>query len=83
MQEVFCYYIGILVAVGVTLMIAFPDFLTPPVEKKKKRFTGRHWGGYHDSKSIEHIDKNEGVEVGRPAKPLRYTAGGTTYARGK
>ncbi len=81
MQEAFCYFIGILVALWVTLLVAFPDQLVPDSSgRKKKKFSGRHWGGYVDSPKMEDNDQGEGVEVGVPAKKLQYIVGGSTYA---
>lgn len=85
MQEAFCYFIGIMVAGWVTLLVAFPDHLIPELGGKKKKFSGRHWGAYQDSKKVtpEEEAQEEGIEVGVPAKRIRHVVGSQTYAGGR
>ncbi|MBX9689505.1 MAG: hypothetical protein K2X27_22535 [Candidatus Obscuribacterales bacterium] len=86
MSELFCYFIGILVALYAVLLIAFPDRLLPEMAARKKRFTARHWGNYEsnagepsDSKS----DNEESIEVGSPGRKIRHVVGSSTYAGGR
>lgn len=85
MPEALCYFIGIAVALWVTLMIAFPDHLVPELGGKKKKFTGRHWGTYNGvhQKEDSEIADEEGIEVGTPAKKVRHVVGSQTYAGGR
>jgi hypothetical protein len=85
MQETFCYFVGILVAIWVTLLVAFPERLVPELGGRKKKFKGRHWGSYGDAPQRAEEDKEdeECIEVGVPAKKLIYTVGSGTYAAGR
>ncbi len=85
MQETFCYFIGILVALWVTALVAFPEQLIPELGGKKKRFNGRHWGSYEDTPQtdIDEEDPEQSIEVGLPAKKVRYVVGSSTYAGGR
>lgn len=85
MQELACYFIGILVAAWATMLIAFPDYLQPELGgRKKKKFTARHWGAYVDcQKSENEQESEECIEVGVPAKKIRHVVGSSTYAGGR
>lgn len=85
MQEFFSYFVGILIAVWVTMLVAFPDYLIPQLGGKKKRFSGRHWGAYQDSPEMnpKEVDPKESIEVSTPARKLTYTVGSQTYAAGR
>ncbi len=74
---------GFLVAVGVTVMIAFPDFMVPEEKRKKLKFSGRHWGAYQDAKASDDADEEHYMEVGIPAKKIRHVVGSSTYAGGR
>ena len=84
MQECFGYFIGVLVVLGATLMLAFPEHLIPELKGRKKRFTARHWGAYHDSKDMpaEATDE-DGIDAFEPAKKIRHVVGSQTYAGGR
>jgi hypothetical protein len=85
MQEAFCYFVGLLVALWVTAIVAFPDYLMPQLGGKRKKFSGRHWGAYEDSPELKstEVDPKECIEVGIPAKKMKYVVGGSTYAGGR
>ncbi len=84
MPEALCYFIGIAVALWVTLLIAFPDHLAPEMGGRKKKFTGRHWGTYNGVHQKEADEEAEdGIEVGVPAKKIRHVVGSSTYAGGR
>lgn len=76
-----CYFIGIAVALWVTLMIAFPEHLAPEFGGRKKKFTGRHWGTYNGVH--QNPEEEDGIEVGIPAKKIRHVVGSSTYAGGR
>ncbi|MBX9720245.1 MAG: hypothetical protein K2X81_02525 [Candidatus Obscuribacterales bacterium] len=83
MSELFCYFIGILVAGWTTALIAFPEHVVPELGGKKKRFTARHWGTYqHQHRSQDDSDE-AGIEVGIPAKKIRHVVGSQTYSAGR
>lgn len=82
MTEFFSYAVGITLALGAVAMIAFPERILPECGPRKKRFSGRHWGRYHDSQDVEESNTDV-VEVGIPARKIMHVAGSRTYAGGR
>lgn len=82
MADFLCYAVGITIALGAILMIAFPERLMPECGPRKKRFTGRHWGRYHDTEESENAEDHS-VECQTPARKLNYVIGSRTYAGGR
>lgn len=70
-----------MLGIGAVAMIAFPDWMVPEIKQQKKRFTGKHWGAYHDSQT--EVDENDVVEVGVPSRKVRHVIGSRTYAGGR
>ena len=84
MPEFFSYAVGIAVALGAVLMIAFPDRFIPETEAKKKRFNARHWGTYTGSEGDEESDEANTVEVvGIPSRKIHNVTGSRTYSGGR
>lgn len=84
MPEFACYFVGILIALWATVLIAFPELLTPQLAEKKLRFKARHWGSYlGDAQTGSGDDEEEAVEVGVPARKVKHVVGSRTYSGGR
>lgn len=83
MLDGFCYFVGILFALGATVLIAFPDFLVPDAKAQKKRIGIRQWGTYHGSASVLEDDEEHGIEVKIPARKEKAMYGSATYQAGR
>ncbi|MBX9573738.1 MAG: hypothetical protein K2X77_32880 [Candidatus Obscuribacterales bacterium] len=82
MSDFLCYAVGITFALGVIVVMAFPERILPEAGPRKKRFTGRHWGRYHDTHETEDAEEHT-VECGIPARKSTYVIGSRTYSGGR
>lgn len=83
MLDGFCYFVGILLAIAATAVIAFPDFMMPDTKARKKRVGVRQWGVYHGSEPLKEGEEDQGVEVKIPARKERSMYGSATYQAGR
>lgn len=73
--------IGLIIALAVLLVIAFPERFLPVFQQKKRRIGITHWGFYTGSEDCK-PEETMLVEAALPGRE-RVVAGSSMYAKGQ
>ncbi len=74
--------VGLIIAVGLLIIIAFPERFLPTAGEKKKRVGANYWGAY-DGKPIVESEDMPTIEAAAIKKKNTVIAGSSTYIGGR
>jgi len=75
-------FVGLIIAIGLLLVIAFPERFLPVAGEKKKRVGADYWGAYKGSQASESTDMPT-IETVAIKKKRNVIAGSTSYDMGR